>query len=350
MAASFGKIDTLLNHGETHDCYVGRESHLTSSGLVTAATVFDLASLSKILATTLLAMKQVEIGKISLDQSLSQSLPEYVAQNPDAKDITLRDLLTHSSGLPAWRPFYEALKDRFGSNLPWIGLDQRIQFFDQELDRVPLENSVGEKIVYSDLGFLLLERVLSPDLNQDVSALWGQVSELKLHYRPVVSDSFSERVRIQNRGESVSMTELCPWRGLLQGQVHDDNCWSRGGIGGHAGVFGTLSDVKHWIRGLFSESIVSLKTLREFSTEFQDGTGNRRALGFDLPPKDGSGSTGNAFSPNTIGHLGFTGTSLWMDLDSGDYAVLLTNRVHPSRDDLRIRQLRRDFHEWIRGK
>ncbi len=268
MAASFGKIDSLLNHGETHDFYVGRESHLASSGLVTAETIFDLASLSKVLATTLLAMKQVETGKISLDQGIRQYLPDYVSQNAGTEAVTLRNLLTHSSGLPAWRPFYEALKDRFGSNLPWVGLDQRIQFFDQELDRVPLENPVGEKIVYSDLGFLLLERILSPDFNQDVSALWRQVSELKLHYRPVVSDALSERVRIQNRGESVAMTEYCPWRGLLQGQVHDDNCWSRGGVGGHAGVFGTLADLKHWIRGLFSEAFVSLKTLREFSTEF----------------------------------------------------------------------------------
>jgi CubicO group peptidase (beta-lactamase class C family) len=93
-----------------------------------------------------------------------------------------------------------------------------------------------------------------------------------------------------------------------------------------------------------------MNTVRSFSQTFSDLTGTRRALGFDVPPLDGTGSTSKAFSVNSIGHLGFTGTSLWMDLDSGDFAILLTNRVHPNRDDLRIRQLRREFHELIRSK
>jgi CubicO group peptidase (beta-lactamase class C family) len=146
------------------------------------------------------------------------------------------------------------------------------------------------------------------------------------------------------------MTENCPWRGLLQGEVHDDNAWSRGGVAGHAGLFGRLQDVQHWIEALFSGLWVSRSTLRRFADVHVDSSGARRAHGFDVPSIDGSGSTGLSFSMNSIGHLGFTGTSVWMDLDSGDFAVLLSNRVHPKRTDDRIRAVRREFHRIIRNR
>jgi CubicO group peptidase (beta-lactamase class C family) len=144
------------------------------------------------------------------------------------------------------------------------------------------------------------------------------------------------------------MTEICPWRGRLQGEVHDDNTWSRGGKAGHAGLFGRLKDLELWIDSLLGGDFVSRRTLREFARVVTDSSGNRRAFGFDVSALDGSGSTGFAFSPATIGHLGFTGTSLWMDLDQGVYAILLTNRVHPVRTDDRIRQLRREYHDAVR--
>jgi len=127
---------------------------------------------------------------------------------------------------------------------------------------------------------------------------------------------------------------------LLQGEVHDDNAWSRGGVAGHAGVFGSLDDVIRWMNALVSGKLVSFKTLREFSIPFMDSSGVRRGLGFDF-------SSHPAHSSATIGHLGFTGTSLWMDLDRGRFAILLTNRVHPSREDTRIRDLRQAFHQTV---
>jgi CubicO group peptidase (beta-lactamase class C family) len=338
MAASFGKIEDLIGGLPVTTLYAGRTSHVEGAGKVGASTRFDLASLSKILGTTLLAMKRFEQGTFLLD---SCPVP--------GRSFTARQLLHHSSGLPAWRGFYETLMERFGPRLYSVPVEERSRLFFSELDSVREEWTPGERIVYSDLGFLHLGRSLSSDLAGDVAGLWAESADVGLHYRPVIHSALEERFAIESRGESVAMTEVCPWRGPLAGLVHDDNCFSMGGVAGHAGVFGTLPDLLAWIRGLFRGDFVSLATLKTFSTPESDGKGGRRALGFDCPSPDGSGSTGFAFSPDSIGHLGFTGTSLWMDPVSGNFAVLLTNRVHPSRDDIRIRAFRRAFHEELRN-
>lgn len=337
MAASFGRIDDLLAGREPLEIYAGRTSLVPGSDEVGPRTVFDCASLTKILATTLLAMKRFEEGLFGLDSKPFAGL-----------EVTPRQLLLHASGLPAWKPFYEALIREFGTGLQSVPPALRAELFFRELEAVGPEADPGLKIVYSDLGFLRLGRFLSQDLWRDCADLWFRVPGLGLHFRPVIRPALEERMLARERGESVAMTELCPWRGLLSGQVHDDNAYSLGGVAGHAGVFGSLPDLHRWIRGLFSGAFVSMKTLREFSTPWSDGQGGVRALGFDCPSSDGSGSTGRAFSSRSIGHLGFTGTSLWMDLLTGSYAILLTNRVHPDRNDVRIREFRRDFHEELR--
>jgi CubicO group peptidase (beta-lactamase class C family) len=120
-----------------------------------------------------------------------------------------------------------------------------------------------------------------------------------------------------------------------------------GGVAGHAGVFGSINDVIAWVRALVEGKIAGFATLRKFSESQSDSFGARRALGFDVPAVDGTGSTGFVFPSSSIGHLGFVGTSLWIDLDQGRFAILLTNRVHPSREDIRIRDLRRAFHQAL---
>lgn len=354
IAAAYGTLDAP--HSE-HDFYLGTLSHIDPVP-VSPESIFDLASLSKILATTLLSMKEVETSTLSLDARLENLLPARVAANSDLKGIRVRDLLTHGSGLPAWRAFYEDMRVRFGSNLPFVDTETRKCFFDNMVFESKRENPIAKKAVYSDIGMLILEHVLAsgaPPANAvslfqaKVEDLWAQVPEMNLHYRPVLTDTVGERIRIRNRGESVVATEDCPWRGLVVGQVHDDNSWTRGGVSAHAGVFGTLNDIKLWIQALMNETWVTRSTIREFSREWVDEAGVRRGIGFDLPPRDGTGSTGTSFSQNTIGHLGFTGTSLWIDLDTGSYAVLLTNRVHPNRNDIRIRKLRQAFHTLVRS-
>jgi CubicO group peptidase (beta-lactamase class C family) len=327
--------------------YVGREGWMSSipalsltPKAVDANTYFDLASLTKILSTTAICMKAVDLGRLTLTPAL-------------------RGYLSHTSGYPAWKPLYEGLRNRFAAQLPFVPVSVRRRIFLDELMKVAPESPTGLKTVYSDIGFLRLMVEIEARLGQSIDVLahelWSLFPEVQgepcqLHYRPVVMDSLGERYRLSARGESVAMTEWCPWRGLLQGQVHDDNTWSMGGIASHAGVFGRLTDVVSWIRGVFAPGWVSEATIREFSSEvlLTDGTGSGhgsgRGLGFDRVARDGSGSTAWGFSPESIGHLGFTGTSLWVDLDQGRFAVLLTNRVHPLRSDSRIRDLRRAFH------
>ena len=338
MAASFGRIEDLVSGRSVTTIYAGLTSHFPGADEIGPSTRFDLASLSKILGTTLLAMKKYEQGRFQLDECPVPGRP-----------FTWRQLLLHASGLPAWEPFYRTLIDRFGTRLHSNSIDERSRLFFSSLDSIGQESAPLERIVYSDLGFLHLGRALSSNLGSEVEELWAASQNVGLHYRPVIHSALEERLAIEQRGESVAMTEICPWRGPLVGLVHDDNCYTLGGVAGHAGVFGTLPDLLSWIGGLFRGDFVSRATLRAFSTPWSDGQGGRRALGFDCPAPDGSGSTGYVFSRDSIGHLGFTGTSLWMDPMNGNYAILLTNRVHPTRDDNRIRAFRRAFHEELRN-
>lgn len=313
--------------------FAGTES-LISSNKTDQNTVFDLASLTKILATTALYMKWVESGLIDLDSLYP------------AREFTFRQLLAHSSGLPAWKPFYEEMISHFGSDRALIQtpIQERKNYFYDLVSNVPVERAPGEKIVYSDLGFILLgkhaEKITGISLDELLKReVWNGINGCELEYRPLSSR--------RNVLAGIAATENCPWRGLLQGEVHDDNAWSMGGVAGHAGVFGSVNDVIAWVRALVEGKIAGFATLRKFSESQSDSFGARRALGFDVPAVDGTGSTGFVFPSSSIGHLGFVGTSLWIDLDQGRFAILLTNRVHPSREDIRIRDLRRAFHQAL---
>jgi serine-type D-Ala-D-Ala carboxypeptidase len=279
-----------------------------------------------------LYMKWHDAGWIDLDRNY----PE--------KNFTFRHLLNHSSGLPAWKPFYESMISRFGNagNMVNVPIETRKDFFYEMVISDSCISNPGEKILYSDLGFLLLSRFAEQKTSKSFDQLiqeevWDSIKNCQLEFRPVFQKRRNE--------PGFAATEWCPWRGLLQGEVHDDNAWSMGGVAGHAGVFGSLNDILSWVSSFIRGEIASFRTMKEFSKIISDDFGTRRALGFDVPPLDGTGSTGDLFSTSaTIGHLGFTGTSLWMDLDQGKFAVLLTNRVHPMRDDLRIRSFRKSFH------
>ena len=329
MAAAWGSLDAI---DQSARVYAGFESHARRR-LTTVQTQFDLASLTKILATTSLYLIWFDQGILDLDSKYP------------GRDFTFRQLLTHSSGLPAWKPFYESMIARYGDaqGLLEASIEERKAAFYEMVATSETVANPGEKIVYSDLGFLLLslhaERITGLPFQQIIQEqVWSRIENCGLQYRPLDSQRRNE--------EGFAATELCPWRGILQGEVHDDNAWSMGGVAGHAGVFGTLEDVVSWMKALISGQLASFRALREFSKTISDSSGTRRAVGFDAAPLDGSGSTAMVFSPvSTIGHLGFTGTSLWMDLDQGDFAVLLTNRVHPSREDIRICPFRRAFHQ-----
>lgn len=340
IAAGYGTLSDFSRLSPGSEIYVGRTSHLATAGSVTAETFFDLASLTKILATTTLAMKRFDHGQLNLDAPISNS--------PAFQKIKMKHLLTHASGLPAWKPFYDEMRAHFGDALYRVPLAERNQKFREIFESVPPEKDPGQKIVYSDLGFLWLEKLLSNYFQHEVKQLWTAMGIRGLHFREVLRSSQAERWNTEQTKESIAATENCPWRGLLVGQVQDDNAWSKGGIAGHTGAFGRLKDLLAWIEAVFLGKVITRSTVKQFTQEAIEISGTRRALGFDMPSLDGSGSTGFWFSKETVGHLGFTGTSLWVDLVSGHYAVLLTNRVHPSRLDTRIRGLRREFHRLVR--
>jgi CubicO group peptidase (beta-lactamase class C family) len=301
---------------------------------ITRDTVFDLASLTKPLATTPALMVLMADGRLAPDTPLERCLPEF--QGKPAARVTVEQLLRHTSGLPAWEPYFEHLRDLpQGERWPWLK---------RRLSRTPLEAPPGGQTVYSDLNFLILgwlvETVAGAGLDRFVARrVYQPLGIAPLHFisgaRPFSAGAYAA-------------TERCPWRGLLRGRVHDDNCHTLDGVCGHAGLFGTAAAVHRLLaalldahRGNGAGMVFARQWVRLFLDPPADG---RRPMGFDRP----SGpmpACGARFSPRTVGHLGFTGVSFWMDLDGGQIVVLLTNRVHPTRRNESIRAFRPRLHD-----
>jgi CubicO group peptidase (beta-lactamase class C family) len=299
-------------------------------------TIFDLASLTKVLATTPLVMMQVERGAIGLDDAVSGYIVEWPGSGigdpgSDKAGVTVRDLLAHCSGLPAWRPYYQTLKGR--------------EQFQPAIAREPLEYAPRSKSIYSDLDFMLLGFLLDG-------------------YRNTLMDRFATLLAQMNIAEEIQFnppqlwhrriapTQVDPWRGrLLVGEVDDENAAALGGIAGHAGLFGTAPAVgacaRHLLQVLDGRTgAFKCDTLDEFVTKRVDIPGSSRALGWDTMLL--TSSCGTRMSARAFGHTGSTGTSLWIDPDNDVYVVLLTNRVHPARgSEAAIQQVRRAVHDAV---
>lgn len=293
----------------------------------TADTIFDLASLTKVLSTTMLAMQQVERGAIGLDDLVGRHIERWT---PDAAAaVTVRDLLAHCAGLAAWKPFYLNQQGR--------------EAFEAAICSTPLEYQPRSKSIYSDLGFMLLGFALGSDLS--LAARYDALLE-QLGGAPEIQFNPPKSWRART-----APTEDDPWRGrLLVGEVHDDNAWALGGIAGHAGLFGTAAAVGHHARHLLQvlrgrSGVIRRDTLERFVRRRTDIPGSSRALGWDtaLP----TSSCGTRMSPTSFGHTGFTGTSLWIDPVRALYVVLLSNRVHPTRRNGAITAVRRAVHDAV---
>lgn len=305
-------------------------------------TVFDLASVTKVFATATLAAVLVERGWIRWDQPIRSIFPEH-----PSRGITLAHLLSHTSGLPWWAPYWERIRARFEpSPLYEVPFAER----QAEMRRLVLatapEHAPGERAVYSDVSFLLLgfalEEIVGMPLDRAVRELvWEPMGVEGAFYRRVTRSPETDRQGF------VAATEDSAWRGgVLQGQVHDDNCWSMGGVAAHAGAFAAVRDVLHFAQRLLG-GFLSPRILRAAWSRVPSPPGCERTLGWDTPSGDNP-SASRLSSPGTVGHLGFTGTSLWIDPKAGLAVTLLTNRVHPTRDNVRIRDFRPRFHEALR--
>jgi len=309
---------------------------------VTAETVYDLASLTKILSTTILVMLFWEAERLSLESPLAGLWPEPGPE--EKKGLTVARMLSHSTGLPAWRPYHQ--------NLSQVPPAERRSRTAELILAEPLEVRPGQRAIYSDLNFILLGLILEKlaDERQDLvfqKYIAGPLSLDSTGYRPTDRE-ISEEI------SNVAPTEIAPHRGgLIHGQVHDDNAAALAGVAGHAGLFGTAAEV--WkifnaLRSAYREEpgprLVSPETVRRFWHRSNLAPDSTWALGFDTPSRTGS-SAGRYFSPASVGHLGYTGVSLWHDPEKDLTVILLTNRVHPKASNQAIRAFRPFIHDLV---
>jgi CubicO group peptidase (beta-lactamase class C family) len=313
----------------------GRLSYDADAAAVATDTIYDLASLTKVVVTTTLAMILVDEGKLDLDARVHGYFPAF--SSPAKDRVTVRHLLSHSGGLLWWAPLYKELTGEAAYLERIVGLD--------------LAYEPGTKAVYSDLGIILLGDILERVGGAPLEAMareriFGPLGMKEARYRPPAE--------LLPR---IAPTENDPWRGrVVRGEVHDENAFALGGIAPHAGLFATASDLAPVAEmlldgGSFGGRHVVSRATVELFTERAGVPGSSRALGWDTPT-DGSGprsstpgepgfsSAGSLFSARSFGHTGFTGTSMWMDPERGLYVILLTNRVHPTRENVAIGRVR----------
>jgi CubicO group peptidase (beta-lactamase class C family) len=302
----------------------GRHTYEAGDAAVSDDTVFDLASLTKPIATATLVMRLVDRGAMSLSSRVSDWLRRW--RGHDRTEVTVRDLLEHCSGLTAYMPFYR-------------DSDERAEFEDI-ICELPLEYIPWTQSVYSDLGFMLLgfilEDAVGVRLDRQFAVLAG-ATELRFGVLP------EWRAR-------TAPTERDSWRGrLLCGEVHDENAWALGGVAGHAGLFGTAPAVGVFARRVLATcradtELARRDTLDRF-TRRSTVPRSSRALGWDTMRP--TSSCGTRLSPRAFGHTGFTGTSLWIDPEHDVYVILLTNRVHPTRENAKLAALRPLVHDAV---
>ena len=311
---------TLAYEGTWHPALAGWNEPVTSSA------IYDLASLTKVLATTAIALDEVNAGRIRLNDRVRHWIASWTGE--ERQPVTLQDLLEHCSGLPASRPFHKSRTGRAAIELA-IG--------EEALDYLPRTTSV-----YTDLGFMLLGFALENAANATLDQCFEQWRDREL----------GADVDIRFRVPASSLARTAPTEETAEGEtlrgiVHDENAAALGGVAGHAGLFGTAAAVGACARWWLARAIDNAATSANFLRFLQKSTvpGSSRALGWDtmLP----TSSCGTRLSPRAFGHTGFTGTSLWIDPAQDLYVVFLSNRVHPTRQGEGIQQTRRELHDAI---
>jgi len=343
-ALAIGYRGKVAIHAFGHLSYDGK------SPATVATTMYDIASLTKVVATTTIVAKLAEGDfpvPIDLDAKVERYLPEWVAtsekalanlfrENPNElawrRKVTVRHLLTHTSGLPAFKEYWRTSHSR-----------------EESLARIfsePLEYEPGSKEIYSDLGIILLAEIVERLTGKTLDVLsrddiFTPLDMKNTMYRPP-----------QKLWPSIAPTEFDNnlRHRLIQGEVHDENAFVLGGVSGHAGLFSTAADLAAFCQMLLNggayshHRILHRATVAQF-TKPQELSGGARTLGWAVPTE--GGSSGHYFSAQSFGHTGFTGTSLWIDPDRQLFVVLLTNRVHPSRENTQIQQVRPALHDAV---
>lgn len=316
---------------------------------VQRTSVYDLASLTKPLATATAVLCLVQDGRLQVDQSV-QHWVEELRGSPFAA-VTLRHLLSHSAGLPAWRPYYEWLAPAGAPPRDEAERLQRVHVLLQAIARETVEYRPGSRSLYSDVGFLILGAIVERCAGMSLAACCRQ----KI-YEPLAVSSLGfpggdDADMAWAAGTAVVPTEWDAWRNrLLCGEVHDENAAALGGIAGHAGLFGTAHAVSRlsavWLQAVQGRAGVLNAGLAQHFTQRQHGMSlSSWGLGWDTPSSPSS--SGTLFSSRAFGHVGFTGTSLWVDPSCELEVVILSNRVHPTRMNRAIATFRPRIHDMI---
>ncbi|MBU4483800.1 beta-lactamase family protein [bacterium] len=343
---AFPSAQLLVNKNSkiVHEGYygIGRET-----------THYDLSSLTKVLSTTTLAMHLVADGLLKLDETVYDWLAG--ARQPIHRKITVKHLLNHSSGLPAWQPFYREVP------LDMIGTADGKQLMLESCYSEPATYELGLKSVYSDIGFMILGRIVEEAGSAPLDELFTKRIAKPLglkntFYVRVLGSPLGSTPKKSGKEKErrFAPTEDCPWREkVVRGEVNDQNAYAFGGIVGHSGLFSTVTDVNI----IISELVKSyrgesdflpqevVKTFIDFETKFTKEE-STWLLGWDTPsPRDSA--AGQYFSKKSIGHLGYTGCSISIDLEQDYWVILLSNRTYPMDTNTKIRAFRPKIHDKI---
>ena len=320
---------------------------------LTEDTIYDLSSLTKPLATTTAFLILVKERKLRVDDRVTRLFHNFGVHGKT--HITFRHLLTHTSGLPAWRPYFkEILKVERGGRVNFLCSQGAKQHVFEMIHREKPDGDPGKAMVYSDPGFMLLGEAI-----EEVSGLTLDRYCHERIWKPLGlrSTSFIDLSLVRTRRlvpvtDMIAPTERCEWRKkLLCGEVQDDNAYAMGGVAGHAGLFASAADVNVLVSRLRDSyhgknPFLPQELVREAFTRDKTVPQTTRTLGWDTP-SPGVSASGSRFSPNSVGHLGFTGTSVWLDLDRAIHIVLLSNRVHPNRNNDKIKDFRPAIHDLV---
>lgn len=326
--AAPGAVLGVSLHGEHRYYGVGRLG-LANPARPDSATVYDLASLSKVVGLTTAIMMAVDEHRIDLDAPIQRYVPAFQGKNKEL--VTVRHLLTHSSGMPAWRALYKETTDRASA----LAL----------ADTTPLDTLPGTRMVYSDLGAIVLTQAVEHIYGMRIDSLldrrlFGPLGMTSTRYLPPAEWQ-----------DHIAPTEDDPWRGrILLGEVHDENASRLDGVSGHAGIFSDARDLlafADWLLSAVHAPGVTApaaeppppESVAKFIRRQNIPKGSSRAIGWDTP--SGVSSAGTFMDHTSFGHTGFTGTSIWMDPTRGLAIVLLSNRVHPTRNNQKWGPVRR---------
>ena len=299
---------------------------------ITTETIYDLASLTKVIGLTTAAMLLIDAGKLDLDAPVQRYVPAF--QGTSKERVTIKHLLTHSSGMPAWRPLYGEAKTR----------EEALAL----VDTTALLRQPGDTFIYSDLGAITLAQAVQAVSGQRLDAflaarVFGPLAMTSTRFLPPAS--WRDRIA-PTENDTVFRHRL------LRGEVHDENAGRLGGVSGHAGLFSTAPDLSKFARWLLrtrqgesTEPKLPSDLVGTFTQRQNIPPGSSRALGWDTPSDNSS--AGTKMGPNAFGHTGFTGTSIWFDPDRDLFIILLTNRVNPTRANTKILQVRRRVADLV---